>query len=262
VLVTNVTPPAGTGRLAGRVVVVTGGNRGIGLAMAEACASAGADVAIWGRDAAKNDEAQDRLSTHGARVEAVVCDVSQQDSVHRAMSATVELLGRVDTMVANAGIKRMNPFLDVTLEEWQAVTRVNLDGTFLTLQAAAQHMVERGEGGALIAVSSLSAYDGSPSMEHYAASKAGALALIRSLAVELAKYRIRCNALVPGWIETEMTADWISDPRMLDAVSRRTPVRRWGTVDELGPALVFLADPAYEFHTGTTMIVDGGYSVA
>ena len=111
-------------------------------------------------------------------------------------------------------------------------------------------------------VSSLAAYDGSPGMEHYAASKAGVLALIRSLAVELARHEIRCNALVPGWIETEMTTHWTDDATMAIAVQRRTPVRRWGLADELGPAAVFLADPDHRFHTGAALIMDGGYSVS
>ena len=250
-----------TGPLSDRAVVVTGGNRGIGLAIAHACLTAGAEVAIWGRDEARNEEARRQLSHVGNRIETVACDVSDEESVNHAFDATVERLGRVDTMIANAGVKHITPFLEVSLEQWRAVTSVNLDGTFLTLQAAARHMVARGDGGALIAVSSLSAFDGSPAMEHYAASKAGVLALIRSLAVELARHRIRCNALVPGWIETDMTSDWRSDDRMAETVVRRTPVRRWGAADDLDPAIVFLADPRYLFHTGTTLVVDGGYAI-
>jgi NAD(P)-dependent dehydrogenase (short-subunit alcohol dehydrogenase family) len=242
--------------------VVTGGNRGIGLAFARACLIAGADVSIWGRDQERNEEARRQLASIGNRVEAVGCDVSNEESVNQALNATVEKLGRVDTMIANAGVKHITPFLDVSLEQWRAVTSINLDGTFLTLQAAARHMVARGDGGALVAVSSPSAFDGSPGMEHYAASKAGVLAMIRSLAVELARHRIRCNSLVPGWIETEMTTDWRSDGQMTDAVVRRTPIRRWGTTEDLDPAIVFLADPRNLFHTGATLVVDGGYSIA
>jgi len=256
-----VAPAINAGQLANRVVVVTGGNRGIGLAMAGACLTAGAAVCIWGRDETRNEDACRQLSTIGHHIDAVGCDVIDEDSVNEALDTTVERFGRVDTMIANAGVKHLTPFLDVTLKQWREVTSVNLDGTFLTLQAAARHMVERGEGGALVAVSSPSAFDGSPLMEHYAASKAGVLAMIRSLAVELARHRIRCNSLVPGWIETEMTSDWRSDDRMTDSVVRRTPVRRWGTTDDLAPAIVFLSDPGYLFHTGTTLIVDGGYSI-
>lgn len=247
--------------LANRVVVVTGGNRGIGLAIARACLTAGAEVAIWGRDQIANHRAVDELTALGPRVVSVQCDISDEASVAHALDSTVDRLGRVDTMFANAGVKRATPFLQMTLDEWREVTRINLDGAFLSLQAAARHMVGRGGGGALIAVSSPSAFDGSPSMEHYAASKAGVLALMRSLAVELARQRIRCNALVPGWIETDMTSDWRADDRMTEAVIRRTPVRRWGTTTDLIPAIVFLADPGHLFHTGTTLIVDGGYSI-
>jgi NAD(P)-dependent dehydrogenase (short-subunit alcohol dehydrogenase family) len=252
----------GSGQLAGRVVVVTGGNRGIGLAIARACLDAGADVSVWSRDEARNEQAVRQLSSKGNRVEAFSCDVSDEESVTRTLDKTVETFGSIDTMIANAGLKQLTPFLEISLEQWRTVTSTNLDGTFLTLQAAARHMVARGEGGSLIAVSSPSAFDGSPQMEHYAASKAGVLALVRSLAVELARHRIRCNSLVPGWIETEMTADWRSNSQMSDAVVRRTPVRRWGTSEDLDPAIVFLADPRHLFHTGTTLVVDGGYSIA
>jgi NAD(P)-dependent dehydrogenase (short-subunit alcohol dehydrogenase family) len=243
-------------------VTVTGGNGGIGLAVAEACARAGADVALWGKDPEKNERARQYLADCGGRVVALQCDVSDEASVNAATVATVGTLGRIDTMVANAGILRMTPFLDMSLDEWRAIMAVNLDGVFLTLRAAVRHMVERAGGGALVAVSSLAAYDGSPGMEHYSASKAGVLAVIRSLAVELARYEIRCNALVPGWIETDMTATWRDDPAMANAVTRRTPVRRWGLANELGPAAVFLADPNHRFHTGDALIVDGGYSVS
>jgi len=237
--------------LDGRVVVVTGGNGGIGLAIAEACARAGASVAVWATNPEKNAAALERLASMGSRAMAQRCD-----------DRTVEELGRVDTLFANAGIKPVTPFLDMSLDEWRHVMAVNLDGAFLTMRAAARHMVARGGGGALVAVSSVAAFDGSPGMEHYAATKAGVLALVRSVAVELARHGVRCNALVPGFVETEMTADWRRDERMMAATTRRTPVRRWAEPVDIGPAAVFLADPDYRFHTGANLVVDGGYSVA
>jgi NAD(P)-dependent dehydrogenase (short-subunit alcohol dehydrogenase family) len=255
------TPPPG-GVLDGRVVVVTGGNGGIGLAIAEACARAGASVAVWATNPDKNTAALERLVAAGARAVAHRCDVRSEEQVDAALDRTVDELGRVDTLFANAGIKPVTPFLDMGLDEWRRVMAVNLDGAFLTMRAAARHMVARGGGGALVAVSSVSAFDGSPGMEHYAASKAGVLALVRSVAVELARHAVRCNALIPGFVDTEMTADWRQDDRMMDATTRRTPVRRWGEPVEIGPAAVFLADPDYRFHTGTNLVVDGGYSVA
>jgi len=248
--------------LDGRVVVVTGGNGGIGLAIAEACARAGASVAVWATNPDKNAAAVDRLVSAGARAIAQRCDVRSEDEVDAALDRTVAELGRVDTLFANAGIKPVTPFLEMGLQEWRQVMAVNLDGAFLTMRAAARHMVARGDGGSLVAVSSVSAFDGSPGMEHYAASKAGLLALVRSVAVELARHGVRCNALIPGFVDTDMTADWRRDDRMMDATTRRTPARRWGTPDDIGPAAVFLADPAYRFHTGANLVVDGGYSVA
>jgi NAD(P)-dependent dehydrogenase (short-subunit alcohol dehydrogenase family) len=139
--------------------------------------------------------------------------------------------------------------------------RINLDGAFLTLREAAKHMVERGEGGSLVAVSSTSAIHGAPGMEHYAGSKAALVAIMRGLAVELARHRIRCNTVLPGWTETDMLSPMTASEKFVKNTVSRTPVRRWGTPDDLGPAAVFLADPSNTFHTGDMLVVDGGYTV-
>jgi len=251
----------GLGNLAGHVAVVTGGNGGIGLGMAHALAAAGADVAIWGRNTDKNEAARVQLEAHGTRVLALRCDVSDEDQVVASMAETVSQLGKVDSMFANAGVGGFAPFISMSLAEFRRVTAVNLDGAFVSLREAAAHMVERGEGGSLVAVSSVSAIDGAPGMEHYAASKAGLLAIIRGAAVELARHRIRCNALLPGWTDTEMIAPATANQRFVDNTVRRTPVRRWGTPDDMGRAAVFLADPTNLFHTGDSLVVDGGYSI-
>lgn len=247
--------------LAGRVVVVTGGNGGIGLGMAHALAAAGADVAIWGRNPDKLRSAADELGVHGQRVLAVGCDVAEEDQVVAAMAETVDTLGKVDSLFANAGVGGFAPFTSMPLAEFRRVTAINLDGAFLCLREAAAHMVERGEGGSLVGVSSVSAIDGAPGMEHYAASKAGLLAIMRGLAVELARHGIRCNAMLPGWTDTELIAPAATNERFVDNTVRRTPVRRWGTPDDMGPAAVFLADPSHTFHTGDAMVIDGGYTV-
>jgi NAD(P)-dependent dehydrogenase (short-subunit alcohol dehydrogenase family) len=247
--------------LAGRVVVVTGGNGGIGLGMAHALAAAGADVAIWGRNPDKLRSAADELGAHGQRVLAVGCDVADEDQVVAAMAETVDTLGKVDSLFANAGVGGFAPFTSMSLAEFRRVTAINLDGAFLCLREAAAHMVERGEGGSLVGVSSVSAIDGAPGMEHYAASKAGLLAIMRGLAVELARHGIRCNAMLPGWTDTELIAPAATNERFVDNTVRRTPVRRWGTPADMGPAAVFLADPAHTFHTGDAMVIDGGYTV-
>jgi NAD(P)-dependent dehydrogenase (short-subunit alcohol dehydrogenase family) len=248
--------------LRGRVVVVTGGNGGIGLGLAHAVAAAGATVAIWARNEQKNDAAVESLRAHGGTVHAAVCDISREDDVARAMAGTVDALGKVDVLIANAGVNRKTPFLEMTLQEWREVFGINLDGTFLCTREVARHLVARGEGGAIVIVSSIVARYGAPTMEHYAATKAGLVSLARSLAVELARHRIRCNGLLPGWTETELADEWLEDARFVDAVTKRTPARRWAVPADFAPAAVYLADPSLLFHTGDVMTIDGGYSVA
>lgn len=247
--------------LSGLVAVVTGGNGGIGLGMASALAAAGADVAVWGRNEDKNDAAAAALAVHGTEVLALRCDVADEEQVVAAFAATVDRLGKVDSMFANAGVGGFAPFTSMSLAEFRRVTSVNLDGAFLCLREAAAHMVERGEGGALVGVSSVSAIHGAPGMEHYAASKAGLASMLRGMAVELARYRIRCNSLLPGWTDTDMIAPAASNERFVANTVKRTPVRRWGTPEDMGRAAVFLADPANLFHTGDSVVVDGGYSI-
>jgi NAD(P)-dependent dehydrogenase (short-subunit alcohol dehydrogenase family) len=247
--------------LSGRVAVVTGGNGGIGLGMARALAEAGADIAIWGRDEAKNAAARAGLEATGRRVLALVCDVADEEQVVAATARTIDEFGRIDALFANAGTSGYSRFVDMSLEEWHRVMRVNLDGAFLTLREAAKHMVERGDGGALVAVSSTSAIHGAPGMEHYAASKAALIAIMRGLAVELARFGVRCNTILPGWTETDMLQPMTANEKFVSNTVRRTPVRRWGTPDDLGPAAVFLADPTATFHTGDTLVVDGGYTI-
>ena len=247
--------------LQGRVVVVTGGNGGIGLGMARALAEAGADVVIWGRNRDKNEAARAELAAIGTRVEALVCDVADEQQVIDAFGASVATMGKVDSLFANAGVGGYSPFVDMTLAEWRRVQSVDLDGVFLCLREAARHLVDRGEGGSLVAVSSTSAIHGAPGMQHYASAKAGILAMVRGLAVELARHRIRCNSILPGWTDTELLAPSASSARFVENTTRRTPVRRWGTPDDLGPAAVFLADPTQLFHTGDLLVVDGGYTI-
>ena len=247
--------------LSGRVVVVTGGNSGIGLGIARGVARAGGSVAVWGRRADRNDIAVKELEELGATALAVRCDVADEASVGAAMEQTLGHLGRIDALVANAGRGSRRPFVEMSHEEWRSVLDVNLDGAFFCLRAAAAELVRQGTGGALVAVSSTSALHGAPGQEHYAASKTALLAVIRSLAVELARYGIRCNSLLPGWTETEMTEGARAWPEFVAATTKRTPVRRWATLHDFETVGAFLCDPSLTFHTGDSVVVDGGYTV-
>ena len=251
-----------SGDLQGRVVVVTGGNSGIGLGMAEGCAKAGADVAVWSRRADRNEEACERLRAHGVRAEGFVCDVADESQIDAATAATVEELGRIDACVASAGSPGYSkPFVEVSLERWRSVTAVSLDGLFLTFRAAARQMIEQGSGGALVAVSSTSAIHGAQRNHAYAASKTGILGLTRALAVELARHQIRVNAILPGWTITEMAQAGYENEKFRDVTTKRTPVRRWSTPEEYEKVGAYLCDPSLTFHTGDSLVLDGGYTI-
>ena len=246
--------------LTGHVAVVTGGTSGIGRGIAAGLARAGADVAIWGRTPERNAEARDELARHGTRVVDVVCDVTDGGSVDAAFARTLDALGRIDSCFANAGGGELQaPFVDMTLEDFRRVVTLNLDGAFLTFRGAARHMVQRGGGGSLVGISSLAAVEGMARGQHYAAAKAGLVAITRSLAVELARHGIRANCILPGWIETPATARQFA--AIGDRVLKRIPVRRWGEPVDFAAAAVYLASPASAYHTGDELVIDGGYRV-
>ncbi|PYE12444.1 NAD(P)-dependent dehydrogenase (short-subunit alcohol dehydrogenase family) [Williamsia limnetica] len=247
--------------LTGKTAVVTGGNGGLGLGLATGLAAAGADIAIWARNVEKSQAAVETLRKHGVRVEAVACDVGDEAAVVRATAETVEAFGKIDCLVANAGIASADRYVDTSLDEWHRVLRTNLDGTFLTTREVARHMIDRGEGGSMIVLSSTITKYGAAGQAAYAASKSGCAALGRTLAVEMARYRIRCNVLIPGWVATDMNTHLQADERFVDSTTRRTPVRRWATPDEFHSVASFLADPSLTFHTGNEVIVDGGYTI-
>ena len=248
--------------LTGHVSLVTGGNGGIGLGMALGLARAGADIAILGTSEQKNADAAEALTATGRRVVALRCDVRDEEQVIGAFAETVRQLGKLDSVFANAGTYgKPGQFTDMTLDDWRFVMAVNLEGAFLTLREGARHMVERGEGGSLVGVSSTSAIHGAPRVEHYSASKTALLGLIRGLAVELARHRIRCNALLPGWTITDMSEPGRQNEKFVENTTYRTPVRRWADPGEYGPVAVYLADPTNTFHTGDSLVVDGGYTI-
>jgi NAD(P)-dependent dehydrogenase (short-subunit alcohol dehydrogenase family) len=247
--------------LKGHVAVVTGGSKGIGLGMARGLARAGADVAIWSRGPEQGRAAAAELEALGVRALPVPCDVGSEASIQEACAATLEQLGRIDSCFANAGIGDYYHPLKASLERWRRVLEVNLDGTFVTLREVSKHMVERGGGGKLVTISSITERFGAAKQASYAASKAALGALVRSLAIELARHDIQVNNLQPGWIETEATGPMRENELLSKTVVKRTPARRWGDPSDFEGIAVYLASDASRFHTGDTICVDGGYSI-
>jgi len=248
--------------LTGKVALVTGGNSGIGLGMAEAMAAAGADICIWGSNPEKNAAALAALKTHGTKVAAMVVDVGDETAVEAGFAETLLQFGRVDGCFANAGVSgrgNTRTFYEMTTEEWHRVLKVNLDGVFWTMRAASKHMVERGGGGVLVPTASLAAIAGAQRNEHYAATKGAVISMTKSLCVEYARYGIRANAILPGWIETPMTQKTFAWDKFAANVKPRIPMRRWGHKEDFGGIAVYLISDASTYHTGDTFIIDGGY---
>lgn len=251
--------------LTGRRVVVTGGNGGIGLGMARALLAAGGSVAIWGSKADKTRAAREQLAQEcgdSGRVHGFTCDVGDEAQVDAAFAASVQALGgRVDACFANAGVSSRSTLLvDMTLEEFRRVQRVNVEGVFLTFRAAARHMVAHGQGGSLVATASTAAVEGAARNSHYGASKGAVTSYVRALAVELARHRIRVNSILPGWIATEMTERSVGNAKFSEAVLPRIPARRWGSIDDFGGIAVYLASDASAYATGEQFLIDGGYT--
>ena len=234
--------------LSEKVVLITGGNSGIGLGMAEVVASAGASVCIWGTNLSKNKSAVDYLSRYGINVKALECDVSDEQAVKDTFTETLAIFGKVDACFANAGGGA--PFHEFPTDTWRRVMGINLDGTFFTFREAVKHMIERGGGGRLIGTSSTSAIHGAARNEAYAATKGAMLAMVRGLSVELARYGITANSIIPGWIETAMTAPRVGDEKFEDRVMKRVPVRRWGKPEDFAGLAIYLTSDASAYQTG------------
>jgi len=252
--------------LKGRVALVTGGNGGIGLGMAEGLAQAGADVEIWGTNAEKNARAKERLSANGTRINTRIVDVSKEENVVAGMQALLADMGRLDACFANSGVSnRWKSFLDLGGEDYRRLMSINLDGVIWTVREACRHMKARAEagdpGGSIAVVSSMVSDQGAPRNEDYAASKAAVLGVVRGVAVEFARYGVRTNAIEPGWVATDMTGAAQSNPKFTEAVISRVPQRRWGKMEEFAGIAVYLASDASSFHNGDTIRIDGGYSI-
>lgn len=252
--------------LKGKVALVTGGNGGIGFGMVEALAQAGADVVIWGSNGAKNAAAEAKLKATGVNVLTQVVNVADETAVAAGMAEAVTQMGRIDTVIANAGIGGgARSFAEFETDTYRRVLSVNLDGVFFTFREACKHIVARAgagdPGGSLIAISSLSAIDGAARNEAYAATKGAVISMIRAIAVEHARYGVRANAILPGWIATDMTQGAQANQTFTDRVISRVPARRWGEPSDFGGVAVYLASDASKYHSGDSFVIDGGYAI-
>jgi 2-deoxy-D-gluconate 3-dehydrogenase len=247
--------------LAGRVAVVTGASRGLGRAMAVALAGAGADVAVAARAKTDLEETAHQVEALGVRALALVTDVAAYASVESLMTQTVATLGRLDIVVNNAGIARVAPLAEASLDDWRTILDVNLSGVFHGCRAAAPHLI-RQRAGKVINLASVLAAAGLPGYTMYAATKGGVISFTRALAVEWARHNIQVNAIAPGWFVTEMNEAAFADPRIHERLTRDIPARRTGRLEEIGPLAVYLASPASDFMTGQTLFLDGGHSAA
>ncbi len=250
--------------LTGRGVIVTGGNGGIGYGMARALLAAGASVAVWGSNPDKTARAKATLAEEcgdASRVHAFVCDVGDEAQIDSTFAASVAALGQVQACFANAGVGGKGTLMvDMSLDEFRRVQRINVEGVFLTFRAAARHMAAHGQGGSLVATASTAALEGAARASHYGASKGAVTAYVRALAVELARQQIRVNSILPGWIVTDMTERSVNNPKFADAVLPRIPARRWGQIDDFGGIAVYLASDASTYTTGEQFTIDGGYT--
>ncbi|NQW46703.1 MAG: 3-oxoacyl-[acyl-carrier-protein] reductase [Planctomycetes bacterium] len=241
--------------LSGQVAIVTGASQGIGRAIAETLAAAGATVALVARSAGKLAEVAAGIQAAGGAAEAFPCDVSKGEEVAKVVETIVEKLGRLDILVNNAGVTRDTLLPRMSDEEWDEVLSTNLRGPFLFMRAASRPMMQQ-RYGRMINVASVSGLIGNPGQSNYSASKAGLVGLTRTVSKELAGRKVTVNAVAPGFVASDMTAALGS--ALLDEVKKRVPAKRLGEAWEIAEAVLFLASPSSAYITGQVIVVDGG----
>ena len=244
--------------LTGRVALVTGGNGGIGRAIALGFAEAGASVAVLGRSREKNEKALAELKAIGVRALAIEADITDRAQIEPSVARVAQELGSVDILVNNAGIGLIKPALEIPVEEWDQVLAINLTACFLMSQAAGRRMARR-KMGKIINISSIYGLFGNAVAPSYSATKGALINLTKSMAIELAPVNVQVNAIVPGYFHTELTARF-KDLPFYEEVIKRVPAGRWGEPEELAGAAIFLASRASDFVTGTSVVVDGGFA--
>ncbi len=241
--------------LAGRRALVTGSSQGIGFALARGLAAAGAEVILNGREAGKLERAAAKLRQQGLRAATIAFDVTDESAVRAAIPG----LGVIDILVNNTGINRRGPLESTSLADWEAVLKTDLTSVFLVTRAVVPGMIER-RAGKIINICSLMSELARPTIAPYAAAKGGLKMLTRSMCAEWAGHNIQANGIAPGYIRTELTEPLAADPKFDAWLKQRTPAARWGSVDDLAGAGVFLASPAADFVNGHILTVDGGLS--
>ena len=248
--------------LAGQVGIVTGGGQGLGWAFCQAFAEAGADLVIAELNPETGEQAAERIRSKGREALFFQTDIRKKDNIDAMVARALDRFGKIDFLMNNAGVAMWRAAEDMTVEEWQNLMDVNLNGLFFCCQAVGKHMIER-QSGRIINIASMSGVivNTPQPQAAYNTSKAAVIHLTKSLAVEWAKYGIRVNAIAPGYMATPMSNKFFDDPRYGSVWMNLTPMHRPGRPEELGPLAVFLASEASSFVTGAAILIDGGYSL-
>jgi len=247
--------------LKGKVAIITGARRGMGRSHAITLAKAGAKIVVADISLKDCEIVVDEIKKAGGEAMAVKCDVTKKEEVDSMVKAAVKKWEKVDILVNNAGICQFKPFLELTEEEWDRTIDINLKGYFLCAQAAAKEMVKQ-KSGVIVNIASIAMGQvgvGFPTLAHYSASKGGIVAMTETLALELAPYNIRVNAIAPGAIDTPMVESTKADPKTMEATLSRIPLHRMGKPEEVSNLVLFLASDASSYMTGSTVVIDGGW---
>ncbi len=247
--------------LNGKVAMVTGSSKGLGEQAALALAGVGAEVAVCGRDTADIDRVVERLKSMGGKAAGFVLDVTSRDKVKSCVDDILNHFGRVDILLNNAGTNYRVPVLEYPEEEWDRVIDTNLKGYYLVAQAVAPQMIERGYG-KVINMSSILGRIGLPNQLAYASSKGGVEQMTKIMAIEWAQKGVRVNAIAPTYFETEMVKQIRGDKERLNFINTRTPMGRWGKLEEIDGVVIFLASAASDFITGQSIAIDGGWTIS